>query len=97
MGQTLVKHSNGALFTRCVTAIYVTNGALYNGAPLLNSNGAPHVYCAISVHIIYSYFSSCDKTAPDPTFSRSPICINDPDYNFSVDLSLISMVESDPF
>src|SRR3954469_23648335 len=27
----------------------------------------------------------------------SPICINDPDYNFSVDLSLISMVESDPF
>src|ERR1041385_4520567 len=38
-----------------------------------------------------------NKTVPDPTFSTSPICINDPDYNFSVDLSLISMVEADPF
>src|SRR3954469_20878118 len=27
----------------------------------------------------------------------SPICINDPDYDFSVDLSLISTVEADPF
>src|SRR3954466_15552506 len=38
-----------------------------------------------------------NKTVSDPTFSTSPICINDPDYNFSVDLSLISMVEADPF
>src|SRR3954467_9865584 len=37
------------------------------------------------------------KTVPDPKFATSPICINDPDYNFSVDLSLISMVEADPF
>src|SRR3954469_5096530 len=33
----------------------------------------------------------------DPTFATSPICITDPDYDFSVDLSLISTVESDPF
>src|ERR1041385_423563 len=38
-----------------------------------------------------------NKTVPDPTFAMSPICINDPDYNFSVDLSLISMVDADPF
>ena len=38
-----------------------------------------------------------NKTVPDPKFSMSPICINDHDYNFSFDLSLISMVESDPF
>src|SRR4051812_13599636 len=38
-----------------------------------------------------------NKTVPDPKFSTSPICINDPDYNFYVDLSHISMVESDPF
>src|SRR3954470_17047703 len=34
-----------------------------------------------------------NKFTPDPTFATSRICINDPDYNFSVDLSLISMVE----
>src|SRR3954465_15513011 len=38
-----------------------------------------------------------NKTVPDPKFATSPICINDPDYNFFVDLSLISMVEADPF
>src|SRR3954464_9259923 len=38
-----------------------------------------------------------NKTVPDPTFATSPICINDPDYNFSVDHSLISMFEADPF
>src|SRR3954466_16258827 len=34
---------------------------------------------------------------PDPTFATSPICITDPDYDFSVDLSLISTFELDPF
>src|SRR3954466_11121138 len=34
---------------------------------------------------------------PDPTFATSPICITDPDYDFSVDLSLISTVEAYPF
>src|ERR1041385_2295615 len=38
-----------------------------------------------------------NKNIPDPKFSTSPICINDPDYEFSVDLSLISTVETDPF
>src|ERR1044071_9001593 len=34
---------------------------------------------------------------PDPKFATSPICITDPDYDFSVDLSLISTVENNPF
>src|ERR1044071_1734925 len=38
-----------------------------------------------------------NKSTPDPTFATSPICILDPDYDFSVDLSLISTVEADPF
>src|ERR1041385_4548558 len=38
-----------------------------------------------------------NKNIPDPKFSTSPICITDPDYDFSVDLSLISTVETDPF
>src|SRR4051812_2381756 len=38
-----------------------------------------------------------NKFTPDPTFAISPICITDPDYDFSVDLSLISTVEADPF
>src|SRR3954468_534534 len=38
-----------------------------------------------------------NKFTPDPTFATSPICITDPDYDFSVDLSLISIVEVDPF
>src|ERR1041385_7606882 len=37
-----------------------------------------------------------NKFTPDPTFATSPICINDPDYIFSVDLSLLSMVATDP-
>ena len=37
------------------------------------------------------------QVAPDPTFATSPICITDPDYDLSVDLSLISTVEVDPF
>jgi len=38
-----------------------------------------------------------NKFAPDPTFATSPICITDPEFDFSVDLSLISTVEADPF
>src|SRR3954465_5451440 len=38
-----------------------------------------------------------NKFTPDPTFATSAICITDPDYDFSVDLSLISKVEVDPF
>src|ERR1041385_2181569 len=38
-----------------------------------------------------------NKFTPVPTFATSPICITDPDYDFSVDLSLISTVEADPF
>src|SRR3954469_4924261 len=38
-----------------------------------------------------------NKFTADPTFATSPIYITDPDYDFSVDLSLISTVESDPF
>ena len=33
----------------------------------------------------------------DPTFATSPIYISGKDYNFSVDLELITFVESDPF
>src|ERR1044071_480460 len=38
-----------------------------------------------------------NKVIPDPKFATSPICIIDPDYDFSVDLSLISTVEANPF
>src|SRR4051812_4089675 len=38
-----------------------------------------------------------NKFTPDPTFATSHICIPDPDFDFSVDLSLISTVEADPF
>src|SRR3954468_21283918 len=38
-----------------------------------------------------------NKVILDPKFATSPICITDPDYDFSVDLSLISTVEADPF
>src|SRR3954469_1123263 len=38
-----------------------------------------------------------NKITPDPEFSTSPICITDPDYDFSVDLSLICTAEADPF
>ena len=34
---------------------------------------------------------------PDPEFATSPISIKDVDYDFSVELSIISMVEADPF
>src|SRR3954464_12142692 len=38
-----------------------------------------------------------NKFTPDPTFATSPICITDPEYDFSVDLSLISTFKADPF
>ena len=38
-----------------------------------------------------------NKFAPNPEFGTSPICIKDADFDFSIDLSLISMVETDPF
>ena len=38
-----------------------------------------------------------NKFVPDPEFATSPINIKDADFDFSVDLSLISMVEADPF
>src|SRR5664279_210884 len=37
------------------------------------------------------------KFVPDPKFATSPIDIKDADYDFSVDLSLISLVEADLF
>ena len=33
----------------------------------------------------------------DPKFATSPICVTDKDYEFYVDLELITLVESDPF
>ena len=38
-----------------------------------------------------------NKFTPDPKFASSPICIEDADFDFSIDISLISMVEADPF
>src|SRR3954471_19845793 len=38
-----------------------------------------------------------NKFAPDPKFATCPICIKDADFDFSIGLSLISMVESEPF
>ena len=37
-----------------------------------------------------------NKFAPDPEFATSHICIKDVDFDFDVDLSLISAVEVDP-
>ena len=37
-----------------------------------------------------------NKFSPDLEFATSPICINDADFDFSIDLSLISTVVSDP-
>ena len=37
------------------------------------------------------------KLFADPEFATSPICITDKDYEFSMDLSFISVVEEDPF
>ena len=38
-----------------------------------------------------------NKFVPDPEFATSPISIKDTDFDFSVDLSLISMVEDEPY
>src|SRR4051812_21217324 len=57
--------------------------------------------CANSDHAAIKKFlanhSMKNKFAPNPTFATSPICITDPKFDFSVDLSLISTVEADPF
>jgi hypothetical protein len=37
------------------------------------------------------------KLSPDPKFAASPINIRDKDYDFSLDLSYISIVEKEPF
>ncbi|KAK1653919.1 hypothetical protein QYE76_071724 [Lolium multiflorum] len=37
------------------------------------------------------------KLSPDPEFATSPICIKDKDYDFSLDLSHIAIVEKTPF
>ena len=37
-----------------------------------------------------------NKIIPDPEFATSPICITDPDSDFSLYLSLISTAEADP-
>ena len=37
------------------------------------------------------------KFVSDPEFATTPICIKYVDFDFSVDLSLISNVESEPF
>ena len=37
------------------------------------------------------------RMKPDPAFATSPICVTDKDYEFSVDLDIIALVESDPF
>jgi hypothetical protein len=37
------------------------------------------------------------KLSPDPKFAASPINISDKDYDFSLDLSYISIVEKEPF
>ena len=38
-----------------------------------------------------------NKFTPDPKFASSPICIEDADFDLSVDLSLISTVKLTPF
>ena len=34
---------------------------------------------------------------PDPALATSPIFVTDKDYEFSVDLDIITLVETDPF
>lgn len=50
-----------------------------------------------SVKKLLEKHSMKNKFTPDPKFASSPICIDDADFDFSVDLSLISTVEADPF
>ena len=38
-----------------------------------------------------------NKFVSDPEFATSSICIKDDDFDLSVDLSLISNIESEPF
>ena len=38
-----------------------------------------------------------NKFTPDPEFAKSPVDIKDKKFDFSIDLSLIPMVETEPF
>ncbi|KAI4990663.1 hypothetical protein ZWY2020_039026 [Hordeum vulgare] len=50
-----------------------------------------------SVKKLLEKHSMKNKFTPDPKFAASPIFLEDADFDFSVDLSLISTVEVDPF
>ncbi|KAI5018639.1 hypothetical protein ZWY2020_043527 [Hordeum vulgare] len=50
-----------------------------------------------SVKKLLEKHSMKNKFTPDPKFASSPICIEDADFDFSVDLSLISTFEAGPF
>src|SRR4051812_28906794 len=50
--------TNGAPQGGCAISSFNTNGASEGGAPLVYTNGALLVWCAISVNPIYSPFSS---------------------------------------
>lgn len=50
-----------------------------------------------SVKKLLEKHSVKNKFTPGPKFASSPICIEDADFDFSVDLSLISTVKAGPF
>ena len=50
--------TNGAPWARCAISSFNSNGVSEGGAPLVYTNGAPTLWCAISVNPIYSPFSS---------------------------------------
>ena len=54
--------TNGAPWARCAISSFSSNGVSEGGAPLVYTNGASLVWCAISVNPTYSPFSSSDKT-----------------------------------
>ena len=60
----MAHHSHGAPLVVLKKLKKITNGAPTHGAPLVYSSGAPHVWCAISVHIIYSPFPSSEPIVP---------------------------------
>ena len=50
--------TNGAPWARCAISSFNINDVSEGGAPLVYTNGALLVWCAISVNPIYSHFSS---------------------------------------
>ena len=46
---------------------------------------------------LFEKHSMKNKFVPDPDFAKSPVDIKDKEFDFSVDLSLIPMVETEPF